>query len=326
MERMKLVSRGFAVTFIVTVVVGCAAGQQASPNPGSGGTTSGAAGSTGVAGSTGAAGSACVTPPVVQVSWQLMTGVDLSSPKLTCAQAGAKYVEFFMDTSHTQFDCTAGQGMTTAFPPGMYTPRILLTDNSDQIVFNQPVNKTVIVPTCGTTNIGNYALVVQQTGAAGAGGSTGAAGSSGSAGSTGSAGSGGKGGSSGAAGSTGAGGAGGTGPCNASSIFAMHSCAFAGACHDANGTSAGFNMASVGWEKNLVGKFPKGGGAMGFGSMCGSVNKAYLVAGSSPATGLFMDKLKRSPPCGSEMPLLTSYLTDAELACIQTWANALTKP
>jgi hypothetical protein len=39
-----------------------------------------------------------------------------------------------------------------------------------------------------------------------------------------------------------------------------------------------------------------------------------------------MDKLKRSPPCGSEMPLLTSYLTDAELACIQTWANALTKP
>jgi hypothetical protein len=108
-------------------------------------------------------------------------------------------------------------------------------------------------------------------------------------------------------------------------IFAMHSCAYPGACHDANGTSANFNMATPGWEKNLVGKMPKGGGSSGFASACAQVGMPYLIAGSQPARGLFLEKLQPKPPCGSEMPVLTTYLSADELACVQTWANGLTK-
>jgi pilus assembly protein FimV len=325
MKRTNLVSRGVTLAFIVTVVVGCAAGQAGSPNPGSAGSTgiAGAtAGSTGLAGAgsgTGGSGG-CVTPPVVQVSWQMMTTPDLSSPKLSCAQVGAKYVDFFLDTAHAHFDCAPGSGMSTDFLPGTYTPRILLSNAQGQPIFNESAPKPVTVPSCGVTNIGNYALVVGTTGAAGSGGS-GAAGSSGSAGSGGTTGTGG-----GSGGSMGTAGTGGGGPCNAMSIFAMHSCAFPGACHDASGTSAGFNMATPGWEKNLVGKVPQGGGAAGFSSACKSSGMPYLMAGSVPAQGLFLKKLQPKPPCGSEMPVLTTYLTPDELACVQTWANSLTKP
>jgi hypothetical protein len=144
---------------------------------------------------------------------------------------------------------------------------------------------------------------------AGAGGTSGAAGAGG------------------ASGTAGAGGTTGTGPCNAMPIFATHSCAAAMACHDANGSAAGFNMASTGWEKNLVGKYPKAGGAAGLGSACLAAGKPYLVAGSAPATGLFLDKLiSAKPACGAQMPLIPPNLTPSELDCVQRWANALTKP
>jgi hypothetical protein len=327
MKRTNLVSRGVTLAFIVTVVVGCAAGQAGSPgtagnsgNPGLAGSSAGSSGLAGAGSGTGGTGG-CVTPPVVQVSWQMMATPDLSSPKLSCAQVGARYVDFFLDTAHAHFDCAPGSGMSTDFQPGTYTPRILLSNAQGQPIFNESAPNTVRVPTCGVTNIGNYALVVGQTGAAGSGGSTGAAGSTGSAGTGGSTGAAG-----GSGGSMGTAGTGGTPPCNALSIFAMHSCAFPGACHDASGTSAGFNMASPGWEKTLVGKNPKGGGAQGFSSACTSVNMPYLIPNSVPAKGLFLEKLQPKPPCGSEMPVLTTYLTADELACVQTWANALTKP
>jgi hypothetical protein len=99
------------------------------------------------------------------------------------------------------------------------------------------------------------------------------------------------------------------------------------ACHDANGSAAGFNMASPGWEKAMVGKPPKGGGNPGFTSVCASSGKQYLIPNSQPAQGLFLDKLfKATPPCGNQMPPIEPTLSAQEMACVQTWANALTKP
>ncbi|HEX3694310.1 MAG TPA: hypothetical protein VH374_02880 [Polyangia bacterium] len=44
---------------------------------------------------------------------------------------------------------------------------------------------------------------------------------------------------------------------------------------------------------------------------------------SQPATGLFLDKLKATPPCGAQMPLATvaAPLSATEMACVQKWAN-----
>jgi hypothetical protein len=240
-----------------------------------------------------------------------------------------QYVEFFLDTNHTQFSCDAYKGSSTDFVPGTYTPRVLLTNASGTIVVQGTGMKAVTVPNCGVASIGGFAIVVPTTGAAGGGGSSGAAGSSGtgaggSGGSSGTGGSGG-GGTGGSSGTGTAGTGGGVGPCNALPIFATHSCASPGACHDAKGTSANFDMASPGWEMKLVGGNPNGGGAAGFGSQCQGKGP-YLIAGSSPARGLFLDKLAAKPPCGNQMPLLPPTLTATELDCVQRWANGLTKP
>jgi hypothetical protein len=132
----------------------------------------------------------------------------------------------------------------------------------------------------------------------------------------------------GAAGSGGAGtgGAGTGGSCDAMALFkTKYSCSLNSACHDAQGSAAKFDMASDGWETHLVGQVPKGGGTIA--SMCATganATRPYLVAGSNPATGLFMDKFKTIPPCGETMPMLTGPVSAADMACIQQWATALT--
>jgi hypothetical protein len=309
-------------------MIGCAAAGGADPT-GAAGQGGGGAGTTGSAGTTGAAGTGgCAMPPVVKTSWTFSATRDASSPLLSCAQAGVSHVQFFMDAAHTQFDCNPQSGMSTDFAPGMHTPRVFLTDANNRVLLSADLNP-VTVPTCGSVTIGPFRFVVTPSST----GTAGSSGSSGSSGSTGGAGTGGASGATGAAGTTGAGGAtgtagtgGGTGPCNALPIFAAHSCAYAGACHDNKGTSANFDMSSVGWEKNLVGKMPKGGAPpSGIAGVC-PTTMPYLVAGSSPARGLFLEKLKPKPSCGAEMPLLTDYLSASELDCVQRWANALTKP
>jgi hypothetical protein len=128
----------------------------------------------------------------------------------------------------------------------------------------------------------------------------------------------------GAGGTTGAAGTAGA-PCDAQTeVFSKHFCTTANACHDAAGTAANFEMASADWQTHLVGVFPKGGGTLA--SMCTGVNMPYLVAGSQPATGLFLEKLTPQKPCGVQMPNLPPLLNATELACVQSWANALTKP
>jgi hypothetical protein len=84
-------------------------------------------------------------------------------------------------------------------------------------------------------------------------------------------------------------------------------------------------MKTPGWETKLVGKLSRAGGASGLGSACISSGLPYLKASSSPATGLFLDKLRPNPPCGMRMPLSTDYLSAQELDCVQRWANDLTK-
>jgi hypothetical protein len=106
------------------------------------------------------------------------------------------------------------------------------------------------------------------------------------------------------------------------------SCATAGACHGGPTPAGNFAMDVAGWETAMVGKMAPGGGgaSAGTASMCGGAGRVYLVAGSQPATGLFLDKLGGHPPCGVPMPNIGAPLTSAEVACVQTWADALTKP
>jgi hypothetical protein len=120
----------------------------------------------------------------------------------------------------------------------------------------------------------------------------------------------------------GAGGGAAVGCAEAPGIFKAHLC---DACHDAKGQYANFDMASPGWEMRLVGVKPKGGGATS-PSVCATAAKDYLVAGSNPATGLFIDKLKptTASSCGEQMPTAGEHLSANELACVQRWADALT--
>jgi len=109
-------------------------------------------------------------------------------------------------------------------------------------------------------------------------------------------------------------------------VFANHFCTTANACHDANGAAANFDMASTDWQTHLVGVTPRGGGTVP--SMCEKETMPYLVANSSPATGLFLRKLAigGGVPCGAQMPNLPPLLNATEKACVQSWANAITKP
>jgi len=126
-------------------------------------------------------------------------------------------------------------------------------------------------------------------------------------------------------GGTGGAGTGGA-TCDVPKLFMTKSCAIAG-CHSANMPAAAFDMATPGWERLMIGKMPPGGGPTNTASMCAGMGKTYLVANSQPAMGLFLDKLSATPPCGVRMPNLPLMdLSAADLACVQEWANALTKP
>jgi hypothetical protein len=124
-------------------------------------------------------------------------------------------------------------------------------------------------------------------------------------------------------------GGGGSSRCNALPLFnstkPMHTCSVVGACHDAAGSAAGLDLLTPGWQNKLVGTNPTATGGMDtLHSMCVG-HGPYLVAGSNPATGLFLDKLKMTPPCGVHMPNLPgSDFSATELACIQDWATGLT--
>jgi hypothetical protein len=106
---------------------------------------------------------------------------------------------------------------------------------------------------------------------------------------------------------------------NATSIFMNHQCT--ALCHlsaNAAGLGGGFDMTGTGFPQRLVGGMPVAGNK---DEMCAGMNKIYLVAGMQPAQGLFLDKLKATPPCGKQMPSGLGMLAQDEIDCIQKWAN-----
>lgn len=112
----------------------------------------------------------------------------------------------------------------------------------------------------------------------------------------------------------------------AQEVFTKYGCAASG-CHDSAGSSAGFNMASSGWQNNLVGTSPRAGVGTTLQSACAGETPpaVYLEDGSNPAAGLFISKLDGSTPCGSRMPYGgVRTLTAVEVARVTTWATTLT--
>jgi hypothetical protein len=104
-------------------------------------------------------------------------------------------------------------------------------------------------------------------------------------------------------------------------------CAASG-CHDtadANTFGAGLDLtvnSSIG--SRLVGV--QSPGDINAGAACTGNTEPYLVAQSSPATGLLIDKLNPTPPCGSRMPYVGPALTTTQQTCLIQWATTLTSP
>ena len=91
-------------------------------------------------------------------------------------------------------------------------------------------------------------------------------------------------------------------------------------CHVAgtNG-SAGLDLASPNPEQRMLGKM---GGSANLGGMCTTMT--LLVKGSTPAMGVFVDKITMStPPCGASMPY-GSLPNSVDTACLVSWANGVT--
>ncbi|HVV52604.1 MAG TPA: hypothetical protein VHO06_23260 [Polyangia bacterium] len=98
-------------------------------------------------------------------------------------------------------------------------------------------------------------------------------------------------------------------------------------CHDAGGASAcgGLDLTmDANLSSRLVGVTTVG--TAGNGSLCVGNSEPYLVAGSNPATGLLLDKLKSTPPCGARMPYTGNALTTTQVTCLTQWATTLTAP
>jgi len=107
-----------------------------------------------------------------------------------------------------------------------------------------------------------------------------------------------------------------------------NACAMAG-CHAPDAAtikgvsvSGGLDMtldANIG--SRLIGVFS---GTSSNDSACTGSGNNYLDAHSNPASGLLIDKVKASPPCGDRMPypgIVT--LNAAQLACFEAWAESL---
>ena len=160
------------------------------------------------------------------------------------------------------------------------------------------------------------------------GGGTGGTGGNGSGGSNNSDGSTGSGGSNNSGGSTGSGGS--TVNCtggNDGATLIAKNCAVLG-CHipgtASDGVSGGLDLTiDSGIRGRLVDVFS--GGTAANMSQCMGNSEPYLKGGSSPASGLLLDKMKTTHPCGSQMPIGLP-LSSTQQTCIQQWATTLTSP
>jgi hypothetical protein len=133
-------------------------------------------------------------------------------------------------------------------------------------------------------------------------------------------------------GGTGGGGSSGTGGTVASNctggndgaMMVASICATSG-CHDTSDApfSGGLDLtvnSSIG--SRLVGG---SAGTVAQNSSCTGMGP-YLDPGSNPATGLLIDKVKATFPCGNQMPFGGTPLTAQQQTCLVQWATTLTSP
>jgi hypothetical protein len=104
-------------------------------------------------------------------------------------------------------------------------------------------------------------------------------------------------------------------------------CALSG-CHDATTAAAGgLNLtASADLGTRLLGATSNGMNQ----SLCGTNTTPYLQAHTNPATGLLLQKISTTAPCGLLMPYgataTSGRLTATQINCITTWATTITSP
>jgi hypothetical protein len=107
-------------------------------------------------------------------------------------------------------------------------------------------------------------------------------------------------------------------------LFSAKSCTVSG-CHASTQPAAGLDLMSAGLADRLLDKSPVAGVGLQ-PSMCVGANRNYLNGGSDPATGLLLDKVGTTPPCGARMPSGLPPLNNSQMACLRSWALTVTKP
>ena len=103
-------------------------------------------------------------------------------------------------------------------------------------------------------------------------------------------------------------------------------CALSG-CHAATTKYAGLDLsASADLGTRLLGVMSTGSN----GSFCGTNTTPYLQAHTNPATGLLLQKVSASAPCGMIMPYgataTSGRLSATAIACLTSWATTVTSP
>jgi hypothetical protein len=110
--------------------------------------------------------------------------------------------------------------------------------------------------------------------------------------------------------------------CDITNLVTTYKCSMNGTCHDAAGSAANFDMATAGWQNNLVGVNPKGGGAVLPSSCAG--HGPYIIKGSATGDGLFIQKISSAtPPCGAQMPFALPAASAADIMCFRMWTTAV---
>lgn len=106
--------------------------------------------------------------------------------------------------------------------------------------------------------------------------------------------------------------------CDAPTIVFAAKCSQPG-CHASSASAAGLDLESPGFAARLLNKTPDPSMSVS----CGTSTEPFLRPQSNPATGLLLDKLNASPPCGIRMPEIGT-LTQSDITCLNAWATAVT--
>jgi hypothetical protein len=117
--------------------------------------------------------------------------------------------------------------------------------------------------------------------------------------------------------SSGTGGTGGGTVCNAATTVIQPMCGIPG-CHGTTAPASGLDLTATGLVARLLDMKPTAAS-----QLCASNTTPFLQSASSPATGLFLQKLTATPPCGVQMPQ-GGMLGASDMTCVNAWATAVT--